>query len=142
MKYKLDTTLTARQRQVYGKRLLKVAELLRSIANKQYDHGSFIESLPTKDCGTVACALGHVVVSRKFRRLPLGIIQKNDGYDLAPTGLHLSLEDAADSYFGPGVYTQVFGLFAYQNLSYLTVPKHQVITRVLKVARERFGVTA
>lgn len=118
-KHTFADNLTERQRRTFANRLAKLRGLLLDLKPEAYNHGTWLSpkghhasaASAIKECGTVACALGHAVARRStdFRSLPLHFAS-NGYFDfrLNPDEPGCTQEQAADSYFGPGVYEAVF----------------------------------
>lgn len=149
MKYQLETNVDPRTRRKYGKRLLKLADLLKSLKPKQYDHSVYIRN-PEEDeeaarrvaaCGTVGCALGHAAVNNKmFPGLDLSWnlwFRRRNGNPLG----EITEVFEANEFFGADAYGLIFSSSAYDK-SHCDVKRAEVIKRIRKVAAEKWGVTA
>lgn len=69
-------------RRRYGNRLKRLHKVLGEIKPKNYNHSNLVTRLAAKpepeQCGSVACAYGHAVVSGKFKGLlTKAVISKN-----------------------------------------------------------------
>jgi hypothetical protein len=110
--------------EVGNRRLLKLAEFLRTVPRKKFDYRSWVgadwEGKQDLSCGTTACALGWAATMPSFRRL--GMRLKTIESSMATTTYHgyVGLKDSntTDSLW---VAEQVFGL-SYEDASRLFTP--------------------
>jgi len=137
---------------LHGQRLHKLHDLIHSIPRDKYDHSKFITE--TNKCGTVACTLGHAVVSGAFP--DIGIVAIRDEvyeFDLRPSwdAAKGEVSDQADFYFGNGIFNAVFEYDAFSDeiekefgqVRYLEMDQYitpaRVCARIRKLAKKKFN---
>jgi hypothetical protein len=102
---------------VFRDRLMRLADVLRNdVSDEQYYHGAYRRTTEPH-CGTVGCALGHAAARPEaFPGLGLGFVQKHYGWCItAPATDNDDEVAAANRYFGPGAYWEIFSEGAYHD---------------------------
>lgn len=119
-------------------------------------------------CGTVACAFGHAVTSGKFKDIPAtayvprnvkpdakGLYHENDIHykvlkasvtahlkanGIDREGHYPNMELAADSYFGPGAWDNIFDICAFSYCGSGGKVLKTVRQRIKTIAEKHYGV--
>jgi hypothetical protein len=128
------------ERQIY--RLAELAKLLENIPRRLYDQRNIVTE--ESKCGTVACAFGHAMHSKKFPGLRNKLVLAKDAYGRydvlsRESGEAVSLRNVADNYFGPNSWKTIFSRYAYDQFNVVpeAVTPSMVVQRIHKVIASR-----
>lgn len=121
------------QPRTFAKRLDTLHALIKGLKPRQYNHASFVESgtlSPPNTCGTVGCALGHAVVSGKFKNLKLRYNERLEDLVTAQGSSASGVSGEANDYFGPDAYETIFASWGYEPARASEVKRSQVLRRI------------
>jgi hypothetical protein len=154
-KFPFQSQLKESQRKKFAERLLTIANVIKAVSPKQYQHDSWVSQYrPNQHCGSTACAMGHACCNPKlFSGLPFRVIDETPEetdpnwktYEIEVVKSKLKnkdnddLDDASEEYFGIGAMEAIFDADAHFGVSCHNVTKSMAIKRIEKFVRESYG---
>lgn len=129
-------------KRTFANRLDTLHTLLKGLKPSQYDHSIYISAAtlsPPNTCGTVGCALGHAVVSGKFKNLRVRYNRSEQVIETVGECTSRMVPIETDNFFGGNAYNSIFSSNAVEGVEAGNVKPSQVLKRIREFALATTG---